>query len=117
MVMKHLDHAPIVFNGHTIPVSQLGDIKDMELTEALQVMLDRGFFGKYPPGTNVFSVIEFSFKTDEITDVHRDRYLEVCDLLEAAIQLEKQGLDSSEARKAYERALRDHDMLAKLERP
>lgn len=117
MVMKHLDHAPIVINGRTYPVSELGDIAKMEFTEGLQAMLDRGFFGEYPPGTNFFQVMRVDTRLPETNPEERERYLAVCDLLEAARQLEAQGLDASDARRAYERALRDHDMLTKLSRP
>lgn len=112
-----IKHAPLVINGRTIPVSELHDIKDMGLVEGLQAMLDRGYFGEYPPGTNLFEVFDIKPDVRPITEAQARRYAEVVRLLEIALDLEARSLDSTEARRVYERALRDHDMLSKLEQP
>lgn len=119
--MKNLGHAPIVFNGHTVPISELPqDIREAEFTEALQLMLDRGFFGDYPPGTNIFEVMTIKpsiTARDELPEDHQDRWNAICEKLDVIHAMEERGEDVTELRKVYRKAIRDHDMLLKLSRP
>lgn len=121
MVMKNLSHAPLVFNGVTIPISELPqDIRESEFTVALQMMLERGYFGEYPPGTEFFDVIRFDTNVvafEEMDDGHQERWDAICEQLDIIHDLEARGEDTKDLRKAYQRSLKDHDMLSKLSRP
>lgn len=119
--MKNLNHSPIVFNGITVPISELPrDIREAEFSTALQLMLDRGFFGDYPPGTNIFEVMTITPSVtprDEMPEDHAERWNDICEKLDVIHAMEARGEDATELRKVYQKTIRDHDMLIKLSRP
>lgn len=121
MAMKNLEHAPIVFNGRTVPISELPqDIREAEFTQALQLMLDRGYFGSYPPGTNIFEVMRITPSVtpkEELPEGHEERWAAICEQLDVIHATEARGEDASELRKVCQKALDNHDMLVKLSRP
>ena len=121
MAMKNLNHAPIVFNGRTVPISELPqDIREADFTVGLQLMFDRGFFGDYPKGTNIFEVMNIVpsiTAREEQPEDHAERWAAICEQLDVIHAMEARGEDATELRVVYQKAIRDHDMLIKLSRP
>jgi hypothetical protein len=120
MAMKNLAHSPIVFNGRTVPISELPkDIREAEFTVGLQLMLDRGFFGDYPKGTNIFEVMRITPEItprEDLPEDHQQRWAAICEQLDVIHAMEERGEDVTELRRAYQKAIGDHDMLIKLGR-
>lgn len=100
--------------GHTIPVSMLGDIGDMPMTDALQALMDRGCFGDTHVGKNFFEVFDVKFKASDRNTDFDDLYDDVVDACEKLEEDTKAGRDSTESRAAYDKALTTYNMMVKL---
>ena len=114
-------HIPIWINGRAIPLSALGDIGKLPIDEALQAMLDQGWFGVYPSGTHWSEVFrDVNIKAvahEELRYDPRELYQPVIEALDNFDAAEAAGAHEDELHElaiTAQQALTTYELMVKL---
>jgi hypothetical protein len=111
----------IYLNGRPVSLSELGDAADGPIAEALQVIVDKGLAGDWPPGTPWYHIFQPNCFSVGKSPAEESEHLQVLykafkDYEAQCVEWSTNGEITAEQREELERRFRAYEAMDKLTR-